>query len=1042
MRYGSAPMSTWRRTDLAAGIYDEVLSARAVRELKALPSGLTAVRRDLLDKEDVGASVSTLLEAAVDLALNELRGKPAEALAMAREVLAVVAKHAPHTFKDAEELSLQHERLLAIVRRPAVELTPPRGSLHTSRLIVNATGESLLDHLRSEFETADRVDLLCAFIKLSGFEKFREQLEAHCVSRGRPLRLLTTTYMGASDLKAIERFGGLQNASVKVSFDESVTRLHAKAWVFHRDSGYSTAYVGSSNLSHSAQTDGLEWNVRLTSSDQPAVIAQMVETFEQYWSDADQFETLERGNEVQRRRLARALSTRVGGSDDSLVEIEPKDFQKPVLAELADARRLGRNKNLLVAATGTGKTFMAALDYRALRAAGQVDTLLFVAHRKEILEQARKAFRNTLMLRSFGELLVDGERPVEGRHVFASVASLGAGSVIDPASFDMVILDEAHHSAAEGYDALLKRVRPQQLLGLTGTPERADSLDYGAHFPRPWVGNLRVWNAIPHALVPFRYYMLDVDGVDMREVGWRAGRYAVDELSAKLVTAADVFVRRAVKAIRDHIGRPDDLRAIAFCASIRHADEVCKRFMKEGVHAQVLTGETEANIRSQARRDLDSGGLQVLCVVDLYNEGVDIPNVNTLFFFRPTESATVFLQQLGRGLRRSPSKSELVVFDLTGRQRLEFRFDQRLRALLGHTPNELLEFVESKGFGHLPAGCDFHFDEQAREDVLAQLKRSIPTDRRGIERLLKEPAHVDLGLRAFLAATDIELADIYAKDRSWTSLRQGAGLVHTPLKDAEARALQQVHKLIHVGDARRLDHWVRLLQLERAGFEPPGSEAELRLTRMLFAVLYEKVGADDHASWALWTSQPTLRAEIAQLVPVLRERNRVLADDVSIDPQVPLTLHARYLSAELQAAFDHRVAETGLFRTFKSGVEAVADRRFDLLFVTLTKDEKTKEHLRYRDFPLHASRFHWQSKARTRVKDKEGLRHLDPHGQGCTSLLFVRERSDDRPGVTMSFRYLGSVSPDGHQGERPISIEWQLHYPMPRDLLAIGRIAS
>ena len=172
----------------------------------------------------------------------------------------------------------------------------------------------------------------------------------------------------------------------------------------------------------------------------------------------------------------------------------------------------------MVAATGTGKTVMAAIDYRSLRQAGRVETLLYVAHRREILEQARRIFRHVLQMRDFGELLYQGERPAIQRHVFASIDSLGDGAAIDPAAFDHVILDEAHHAAANSWEKLLERVAPKELLGLTGTPERADGLDYERHFPRPWVGNLRVWNAIPHALVPFRYYMLDVEGADLRDL--------------------------------------------------------------------------------------------------------------------------------------------------------------------------------------------------------------------------------------------------------------------------------------------------------------------------------------------------------------------------------------------------------------------------------------------------------------------------------------------------------------------------------------------
>ncbi|HEY1098797.1 MAG TPA: DUF3427 domain-containing protein, partial [Myxococcota bacterium] len=184
------------------------------------------------------------------------------------------------------------------------------------------------------------------------------------------------------------------------------------------------------------------------------------------------------------------------------------------------------------------------------------------------------------------------------------------------------------------------------------------------------------------------------------------------------------------------------------------------------------------------------------------------------------------------------------------------------------------------------------------------------------------------------------------------------------------------------------------------------------------------------------------RDELAGLLPVLRQRNALLVARDDLDDQWPLVLHARYNQNELQAAFDHRARDTGKFRTFKTGVEPVADGRYDLLLVTLHKEEKTKDHLKYRDFPLHETRFHWQSKARTRPTDREGRRHLQPTAEGCTSLLLVRERSDDRPGVTMAYRYLGAVDPDGASGERPITIEWKLRHAMPRHLLDEGRIAN
>jgi superfamily II DNA or RNA helicase/HKD family nuclease len=1036
-RADTGEVSRWRRPELVPGIYDEIVTGSVEAKLAKLAATLGSIVEPLGASSDVTAALAATLRDVIEAALDEHSSDPERAIALASELLAAVRRHAPKVATDLD-VTLTHARLRSIIEKPATEIARPLGSLHRSSLIANAEGDQLLDHLRSEFDSADYVELLCAFVKLSGVEKLRRELERHCVGRGRRLRVLTTTYMGASDQAAIDRLARLPNAQVKISYDEEVTRLHAKAWLFHRHSGVSTAYVGSSNLSHAAQTDGLEWNVRISESEQPAVVAQIRETFEQYWEDAHQFESYDPSAEPQRIRLARALSPSARREDVSpgvIFELEAKAHQKPVLEELAAARQLGRHRNLLVAATGTGKTVMAALDYAELRRAKAVDSLLFVAHRREILEQSISVFRSALQLQDFGELLHQYEKPVIGRHVFASIDSLGEGAVIDASTFDMVILDEAHHASAETWDALLRRIRPRELLGLTGTPERADGLNYEHHFPRPWVGNLRLWNAIPNALVPFRYYMLDVDGVDLRDVRWSRGGYVNDELSRTLIDAADIFVSRAIRALRDHIGRPDEIRAIAFCTDKSHAEAVAARFAREGYTTGVLNESTPRHERRDARRNLDAGRIQILCVVDLYNEGVDVPNVNTLFFFRPTESATVFLQQLGRGLRRTTTKPELVVFDLTGRHRLEFRFDRRLRATLGHTPRELRDFVET-GSGRLPSGCHFHFDELARQDVLDQLKRAVPSDVRGIREMLRDPSHVDLGLARFLEETDVELDDLYGNDRGWTLLRQGLHLDKRPLADGERDALEAVPKLLHVGDELRLDAWTRASALER-----PTSERDRRLVAMLFVVLYGKRLAATEDAWMRWATHDVLRSELAELVPILRQRNGLLPHPHELEPDVPLRLHAHYLGAELSAAFDQRSAK-GEFRDYYTGVERAGDARYDLLLVTLEKSAAKKEHLKYRDFPLNEHRFHWQSKARTTRASREGRRHLDPAGEGCVPLLFVRAREDDRPGITAAFQYLGPVSPDGDEGERPISIEWRLHFAMPSSLVARGRVAA
>jgi superfamily II DNA or RNA helicase len=1017
-------MSIWRRSpaSLPAGVYDEVVSEALEARLADLEATHAVDLADIRKDSDVDEQLVTLVRDAVRIAI-EAKGNALEKVALARAVLSELAR-AGH-FRPAE--TALRDRLLRGItpREPGVGTSSgrhPRGSLLSSGLITNAHGESVLSHLASEFASADRIDLLCSFIKLSGLDKFRPLIERHR-ALGRPLRVLTTTYMRATEVKAIELLRRL-GAEVRISYDDASTRLHAKAWLFHRESEYSTAYVGSSNLSHAAQTEGLEWNVRVAQADQPDVFGEMRDVFESYWVDADRFEPFD-GTDAATRRLIRALSEPERAGDFFAFELEPKEWQKPILRELEEARALGRAANLVVAATGTGKTLVAAFDYEQLQRRGQVESLLFVAHRKEILDQSRRVFRHVLRREHFGELWVDGQVPETGRHVFASIQSLAQAPDLAPGQFDHVIVDEVHHAAARSYAELLDRLRPKQLVGLTATPERADGRLYEAHFPRPYVGNLRVWDAIQQqVLVPFRYFVLDVDGLDLSGARWEGG-YVDSDLSRRLVSAQDFWVRAVARAIGERIARPKEIRGLAFCVDKAHARVVAERLSREGLSARALTDDTPREERDSAKADLSSGRIQVLCVVDLFNEGVDIPDVNTLFLFRPTESTTVFLQQLGRGLRRSRDKDILTVLDVTGRQHPKFRFDQHLRALLGHSPRELREFLE-KGYGRLPSGCVLQFEEQAQRDILERVKRAVPSSLDGLRSLLLAHRDKAWDLAAFLRETEVDLLDLYRSGRSWTSLRTEVGLASLPAGEVEKRALANVQKLLHVSDANRLSAWNRLLTLTS-----PHAEHHRRLAAMLFVVLYGKFEAAHlDEMLALWSTHATLREELRQLLPVLEHRADALPRAAQLAPEIPLVLHGRYLDVELSAAFRAVTHAEGSYRNFYTGVEPVSNGRYDLLLITLDKGDVKHEHLQYADFPLSETLFQWQSKSSTRADGEDGLRHLQPVDKGVTPLLFVRESKKDARGVTSAFRYLGPAEPVSHRGERPITIEWKLGTPL------------
>ena len=553
------------------------------------------------------------------------------------------------------------------------EIAAPLIPLLDTTLLTNAPGEpTLWSQLRSEIDSADQIDVVMAFIRRSGIAPLYEALRRHC-DRGRQLRVLTTTYTGSTEQAALEQLANL-GADVRVSYDLSTSRLHAKAWVFHRASGFPTAYVGSSNLTYSAQGAGLEWNVRASAARNPDLIAKFEAVFDSYWAsgefvpfDAEQFE--------QESRRTRKTDT---GPQIILspVELRPVPFQERLLELIEVSRRRGHNRNLLVSATGTGKTVMAALDYARLRDRLQRSRLLFVAHTEEILNQSLATFRYALRSPSFGEKWVGGSRPVAFEHVFASIQSLTASGVANLESdhFDVVIVDEFHHAAAASYQRLLDHVEPVELLGLTATPERSDGLPILPWFDDRIAAELRLWDAIDQQhLVPFLYFGIH-DGTDLSDIPWRRSRgYDVEALSNRY-TSSDAWARLVIQEVNAHVA-VDSMRGLGFCVSVDHAQFMARHFNAAGIPSAAIWGESARQDREAALAALGEGELKMVFSVDLFNEGVDVPSVDTVLMLRPTESPVLFLQQLGRGLRKAPGKQFCTVLDFVGTHRKEFRFD-------------------------------------------------------------------------------------------------------------------------------------------------------------------------------------------------------------------------------------------------------------------------------------------------------------------------------------------------------------------------------
>lgn len=1021
--------------ELDKGIYERLITERLREQLEALSESSRVDERQLrsVDASDrIAWHVSRQVERALlDVDEDE---RVEVGVRVARALLERLGELITDA-ADPGELPVDPAAVLHAVlgQRPdgstdVIEL--PRIPLLDTTLLTNAPGEGrLISHLKSEIESADRIDLVMAFIRRSGISPMLDQLRRHG-GAGRPFRVLTTTYTDSTERKALDQLSDL-GADIRISYDLSTSRLHAKAWLFHRHSGFSTAYVGSSNLTHSAQGPGQEWNVRASAARNADVISKFGAVFDSYWEskhfvpyDPEQFED-------ERERAGRV--DRGPHVILSPIELRPHPFQERLLELIQVSREQGHHRNLLVAATGTGKTVMAAVDYGRLREKQPRARLLFIAHREEILDQSLATFRYALRDASFGEKWVGGARPTRFEHVFASIQSLNAGDLdaLPPDHFDVVIVDEFHHAAAASYDRVLQHLKPVELLGLTATPERSDGLPILPWFDDRIAAELRLWDAIDQLhLAPFAYFGIH-DGVDLRDIPWRRGRGYDSEALSNTYTSNDAWARLVLKQVDEHT-TVESTRGLGFCVSVEHAHFMADHFTRHGIDSVAVSGETPRADREAALRDLAAGKVRFVFSVDLFNEGVDVPSVDTILMLRPTESPTLFLQQLGRGLRKAPGKPVCTVLDFVGTHRKEFRFDRRYRALLGGSRREITTAVQQQ-FPFLPAGCHMQLDAQASEVVLSSLRDAIPTrwPAKVAELRSLRTDRPAIGLSDFLYESGLDLEDVYDGSKCWSDLQEAAGAATLPAGPNEVSLRRATGRLLHVDDMERISTYRLLLGSATAPDASALTERDRRLLRMLVAgvtaqaitratTLQEAVGL-------LW-QHPQVRTELAELFEVLATRIDHVHAPLNTHPDTPLQIHARYTRVEILAAFgrggDAKIA------SWQAGVYAAKEENAELFAFTLDKSTGGfSPTTRYKDYAISERLIHWESQSMTRADSDTGLRYRNHEAEGRSIFLFTRLRTDDR-----AFWFLGPATYRGHVGERPMAITWELDVPLSGDL--------
>lgn len=1038
---------------LKTGIYEQVINNEISTQLEEHIDKLIKIAP--IDEAEAPKILAKYISEVIEKGLEDLidyGGNIQSQLDLINKIVNAIATETGKLEVDIFSVDKRAEQLLALIDRKnsiygidrKAEIIRPETSIAQSSLFTGAIHEpSMFAELKKEILSCDRIDMLVSFIKWSGLRLIINELRSFTQNGGK-LRVITTSYMGATDVKAIEELYELPNTEIKISYDTKRTRLHAKSYVFYRDTGFTTAYVGSSNLSNAAISSGLEWNVKVTAKDLPDTLKKIKATFDSYWNSTE----FDNFSDMQKRRLEKALRTEKyyngKGDEPYIFDINPYPYQQEILDKLNAEREIrGHYRNLVVAATGTGKTVISAFDYKRFRYKnkGQLCRLLFVTHREEILKQSITCFRGVLKDPNFGELFVGNYRPDSIDHMFISIQTFNSQSLHEKTSpdfYDYIIVDEFHHAAAPTYQELLTYYKPKILLGLTATPERMDGKSILEYFDNRIAAEIRLPEAIDRKLLcPFQYFGV-TDNVDLDNLRWTRGGYDKTELSNIYAIDQVIANKRAnmiIQSISRYVTDIDEVKGLGFCVSVEHAKFMSGYFNSHGIPSIYLVGISPDEERNSAKAKLISSEIRFIFVVDIYNEGVDIPEVNTVLFLRPTESLTVFLQQLGRGLRLAESKECLTVLDFIGQANKRYNFEDKFASLLSNTRKSVQREIK-EGFVSVPKGCYIQLEKQAKEYILDNIRSSFGVKAGLVSRIatFEEDTGKQLTLESFAEYYHLDIRSIYIRD-NFSRLCFLAGVkddFSEPIEETMTKAFARICAI----DSRR---WIEFLlhvlpEAEKLDIDLLSDDNKRMLQMFQFTVWQKSIDECGFNSLkdglVKIKENPVMYEELLEILKYNYNHIDFIDETVDLGFECPIDLHCTYTRDQILVAMDYMKPYT-----VREGVKFLPEKNIDIFFITLNKSDKDySPTTMYNDYSINENLFHWQSQSTTSDTSPTGQRYIHHRELRGKILLFVREFKKDIAGAE-PYTFLGFADYVSHEGSRPMSIVWRLHRPIPAKYL-------
>ena len=609
----------------------------------------------------------------------------------------------------------------------------------------------LYHQLKEDITNSSTIYVLSSFVMKSGIDMIWDDLQT-AQQRGADIKILTGDYLYVTQPQALAKLLMLQGENLEIRLWQSNgIAFHPKAFIFkHRAEG--AIIVGSSNFSRSALTSGVEWNLRMKRQTNHTTFDQAIHEFiELFYADEtmevnkesikyydEAYHTFHRNHAdllqtwTKREEIALTLPT----TEDNLptetkdtplqyeTKLTPRPAQQEALKALRQTVAEDYSKAMVVMATGLGKTYLAAFF------AQDYPKILFIAHREEILRQAQESFEDVLDKQ--GGLYYGAEKSEMQDMLFASIFTLSIQEHLhrfEKDAFDLIIVDEFHHAAAKSYRKVIDYFEPTFLLGLTATPERTDGQDVFALCDGNVAYEISFIEAIQRGwLAPFTYYGVK-DDIDYSNIQWLGSTYDQQQLMVEQIN------EQRAEQIFNKWMEHKQTRSLGFCSSIQQADFLAEFFIDRGIAAISLTSTTKDISRQEAIEKLETKEIDIIFTVDIFNEGVDIPSVDTLLFARPTESLVVFTQQIGRGLRKYPTKDTCVIIDLIGNYR---HADTKLEVFAAGMEERKRKEVVPK----VPENCTLHLETDVIDLLEEMKKKRSPRKQRIYEDYLRVKEHL------------------------------------------------------------------------------------------------------------------------------------------------------------------------------------------------------------------------------------------------------------------------------------------------------------